>query len=184
MVPKAPMMPSLGLATMAESGSAGRSPGRNSRVKQSCRLLKWVFLASDRSRSENSRQQPMEKSRTSGFSILLNHPMKRVSAARGMRLVKRKLRSSCWVKEEIRVFTVMNLSAGLVSGFCHGYIDSRSVSRRRRGRRDRSRRPQDQGAPGAVAGQAPLLDRTLEDVAPGGAHGSVLRIRHQRLLPL
>jgi len=62
----------------------------------------------------------MEKSRTSGFSILLNHPMKRVSAARGMRLVSRKLRSSCRVKEAIRLFTVMNLSAGLVSGFKHG----------------------------------------------------------------
>src|SRR5215813_10946113 len=41
--------------------------------------------------------------------------MNRVSAARGTRLVSRKLRSSCWVNEEIRLLTVMNLSAGLVS---------------------------------------------------------------------
>jgi hypothetical protein len=55
--------------------------------------LNSVFLASDRSRSENSRQQAIEASRTNGFSILLNQPMKRVSAARGMRLVSRKFRS-------------------------------------------------------------------------------------------
>src|SRR6201987_1676531 len=57
----------------------------------------------------------METSRTIGFSILLNQPMNRVSAARGMRLVNRKLRSSCWVKLAIRLLTVMNLSGGLVS---------------------------------------------------------------------
>ena len=109
------MMPSEGLATTAGSGSAGRRPGRSSRVKQSCRLLNSVFLASDRSRSENSRQQAIEASRTSGFSILLNQPMKRVSAARGMRLVSRKLRSSCWVKRAIRPLIVINLLAGLAS---------------------------------------------------------------------
>src|SRR6201997_1034614 len=108
-------MPSEGLATMARSGSYGRKPGFSSRVKQSCKLLKWVSLASDRSRSENSFQHPIEKSRTTGFSILLNHPMKRVSAARGTRLVSRKLRSSCSVREDIRLLTVMNLSGGPVS---------------------------------------------------------------------
>ena len=46
--------------------------------------------------------------------------MKRVSAARGMRLVSRKLRSSCWVKEAIRALTVMNLSARSISACCHG----------------------------------------------------------------
>src|SRR6266436_4013016 len=177
------MIASDGLTTIEGSGSTGRSPGRSSRVKQSCRLLNSVFFASDKSRSENSRQLAIEASRTSGFSILLNQPMNRVSAARGMRLVSRKLRSSCWVKAEIRLFTVMNLSAGLVSGFNHGYVDSHSVSCRRRGRRDRGGRPQGQGAAGAVAGQAPLLDRTLEDVAPRRAHDPVLRVRHQRLLP-
>src|ERR1700761_9319049 len=115
MVPKAPMMPSDGLTVMAGSGSTGRRPGFSSRVKQSCRLLKSLFFASDRSRSENSFQQPIEKSRTREFSILLNQPMNRVSAARVMRLVNRKLRSSCWVKLAIRLLTVMNLSGGLVS---------------------------------------------------------------------
>src|SRR5262249_38376876 len=60
-------------------------------------------------------QQPIDRSRTSGFWILENQPMKRVSAARGTRLVRRKLRSSCWVKAAIRLLTVMNLSAGVVS---------------------------------------------------------------------
>src|SRR3954463_14631253 len=114
-------MPSDGLATIAGSGLAGRKPGRSSRVKQSCRLLNSVFLASDRSRSENIRQQRSEKSRTQGFSILLNHPMNRVSAARGMRLVSRKLRSSCCVKLAIRPRIVMNLSGGLASA---GGMDS------------------------------------------------------------
>src|SRR6476620_5956591 len=115
------MMPSEGLTTTAGSGSTGRSPGRSSRVKQSCRLLNSVFLASDKSRSENSRQQAIEASRTRGFSILENHPMKRVSAARGMRLVRRKLRSSCWVKAAIRPRIVINLLAGVASA---GGMDS------------------------------------------------------------
>src|SRR3954447_14405528 len=119
--PNAPMMPSEGLATTAGSGSAGRRPGRNSRVKQSCRLLNSVFLASDRSRSENSRQQAIEASRTKGFSILLNQPIKRVSAARGMRLVNRKLRSSCCVREAISPRIVINLLDGLASA---GGMDS------------------------------------------------------------
>src|SRR5487761_2253791 len=91
------------------SGSGRRRPGLSSRVKQSCRLLNSVFLASRRSRSENIRQQAIEASRTIGFSILLNQPMNRVSAARGMRLVRRKLRSSCWVRAEIRPRIVINL---------------------------------------------------------------------------
>src|SRR6516165_5359106 len=115
MVPNAPMMASDGLVTIAGSPSTGRKPGLSSRTKQSCRLLKWLCLASDRSRSENSFQHEIERSRTRGFSILLNQPMKRVSAARGTRLVSRKLRSSCWVRLAIRFLTVMNLSAGLVS---------------------------------------------------------------------
>src|SRR6201992_2142270 len=108
-------MASDGLATIAGSGSAGRRPGRSSRVKQSCRLLKLVFLASDKSRSENIRQQAIDRSRTTGFSILETQPMKRVTAARGIRLVSRKLRSSCWVRLEIRFRIVMNLSAGFAS---------------------------------------------------------------------
>src|ERR1700744_2305596 len=115
MLPWAPTLPSEGLATTAGSGSYGRRPGLSSRGKQSCNLLKCVSLASERSRSENSFQQPIEKSRTSGFSILENQPMKRVRAARGTRLVSRQLRSSCSVREDIRFFTVMNLSEGLVS---------------------------------------------------------------------
>src|SRR5215813_7818114 len=115
MVPWAPTMASAGLATTFGSGSNGRRPGLSSRVKQSCRLLKCVCFASDRSRSENSFQHPIERSRTSGFSTLLKAPMNRVRAARGMRLVNRKLRSSCWVKVAIRLLTVMNLSGGVVS---------------------------------------------------------------------
>src|SRR5260370_16022171 len=115
------MSRALGLATTAGSGSAGRRPGRSSRVKQSCRLLNSVFFASDKSRSENSRQQAIEASRTSGFSIFANQPMNRVSAARGMRLVNRKFRSSCCVKAAIRPRIVIILLAGLASA---GGMDS------------------------------------------------------------
>src|SRR6478752_7722937 len=119
--PNAPTMPSEGLATIAGSGSAGRRPGRSSRVKQSCRLVNSLLRASDKSRSENSRQQAIDRSRTIGFSILLNHPMKRVSAARGIRLVSRKFRSSCWVKAAMRPRTVINLLDGPTSA---GGMDS------------------------------------------------------------
>src|SRR6266436_10334437 len=47
--------------------------------------------------------------------------MKRVAAARGIRLVNRKLRSSCWDTAEIRALIVMILSGGLVSA---GGMDS------------------------------------------------------------
>ena len=53
-----------------------------------------VFLASARSRSENSRHTAIDRSRTSGSSIRLNQPMNRVARRRGMRLVNRKLMSS------------------------------------------------------------------------------------------
>src|SRR5439155_199774 len=56
-----------------------------------------------------------------GCSILLNQPMNRVSAARGIRLVNRKFRSSCCVRLAIRPRIVMNLSAVLVSA---GRMDS------------------------------------------------------------
>src|SRR3984957_11267343 len=121
MAPNAPMMASRGLTTIEVSGSGGRRPGLSSRVKQSCRLLNSVCLAPDTSRSENIRQHAIDASRTSGFSILLNQPMKRVSAARGIRLVSRKFRSSCWVRAEIRPRTVMILLDGPASA---GGMDS------------------------------------------------------------
>src|ERR1700678_624604 len=121
MAPCAPMMPSLGLTTIEGSGWGGRRPGLSSRVKQSCRLLNSVFLASDRSRSENMRQHAIEATRTYGFSILLNQPMNRVSAARGIRLVSRKFRSSCCVRAEIRPRIVMILLDGPASA---GGMDS------------------------------------------------------------
>src|SRR3954449_1696666 len=175
--PWAPTMPSDGLATMEGSGSKGRKPGLSSRVKQSCRLLKWVFCASDKSRSENSFHSAMEPSRTSGFSILLNQPMKRVRAARGMRLVSRKLRSSCWVRLEIRVLTVMNLSAGLVSAVRHGFAHSDSLLVHGRDG-CRCGLPETERAARFVPRQAPVADRSFQDVARRRAADPALRIRH------
>src|ERR1700691_1803132 len=115
------MIASDGLTTIDGSGSDGRRPGLSSRVKQSCRLLNSVFLASDRSSSLNIRQHAIEASFTHGFSILLNQPMNRVSAARGIRLVNRKFRSSCCVRAAIRPRTVMILLDGPASA---GGMDS------------------------------------------------------------
>src|SRR5258708_1815344 len=168
------MMASQGLTTTDGSESGGREPGLSSRVKQSCRLLNVVLRASDRSRSENSRQQAIDRPRIRGCSILLNHPMNRVSAARGMRLVKRKFRSSCCDRTAMRPRIVMNLSAVLGSACRHGFASSDSLSRRCCGDRYSCDISQIAGAPGAVARQARLVDRTCQDVAPGGAADPVL----------
>src|SRR3569833_3645807 len=175
-------MPSDGLATTEGSGSNGRRPGFSSRVKQSCRLVKRSFLASDRSRSENSFHSAMEKSRTSGFSILEIQPMKRVSAARGMRLVNRKLRSSCWVKEAMRALTGMNLSAHSISACCHGNDTPDSLDVRGRRSVCCRRPPEAESADRTVPRQASLAHRALQDVAPGGKAAPDLRIRRERQL--
>ena len=60
-------------------------------MKQSCRLVKSVLAASSRFGSAKSRQTPMERSRTIGWSILLNQPMNWVVSWRGMRLVSKKV---------------------------------------------------------------------------------------------
>ena len=91
-------MASHGLVKTAGSGSTGRAPGTSARVKQSCRLAKRCCCASLRSRSVNSRQTAIDNRASSGLRILLKRPIARVSAMRGMRLVSRKFRSSCWKK--------------------------------------------------------------------------------------
>src|ERR1700722_581258 len=87
-----------------------RAPSFSSRVKQSCTLVKLVFFASLRSRSENSRHSAMQHLHTQGCSIRLTQPMKRVSKPRGIRLVSRKLMSSCCTMRAIKDFSVMSVS--------------------------------------------------------------------------
>ncbi len=48
-------------------------------MKQSCMLRKRGCFASLKSRSEKKRHSPIDRSRTSGCSILLNQPMNWVS---------------------------------------------------------------------------------------------------------
>src|SRR5580704_16176456 len=79
----------------------GRAPDLSSRVKQACRLLNFTVFASVKSRSENKRQRAMLPLHTHGFSMRLNQPMNRVASRRGMRLLKKKLMSSCWVRRAI-----------------------------------------------------------------------------------
>src|SRR6266403_4749423 len=109
-VPQAPTSASQGLTNTPGSGSIGRAPSRNSRVKQSCTLLKPVSLASLRSRSENSRHKAIQQRTTQGCSIRLNHPTNCVRSLRGIRLVSRKLMSSCWTIRAIRAFVVISVS--------------------------------------------------------------------------
>ncbi len=85
-------------------------PSLSSRVKQSCRLLKRLFFASRKSRSENRRHSAMQAAQTSGCSMRLSQPMNSVSQRRGMRLVSRKLISSCCAIRSIRERAVILVS--------------------------------------------------------------------------
>ena len=93
--PQAPTMASQGEVSTSGSGSTTRAPGISSRVKQSCIERNLRVRASLRSRSVNSFHMPIDALLTIGLRILLNLPMKCVSAMRGTRLVSRKFRSSC-----------------------------------------------------------------------------------------
>ena len=75
MLPQAPTIASQGLITIDRSGSIGRAPAFSSRVKHSWILRKRVFLASFRSRSENSRQMLIDRPGIGICSIRLNQPM-------------------------------------------------------------------------------------------------------------
>src|SRR6266496_1198916 len=95
MAPHAPTIASQGLTRTSGSGSTGRAPASSSRMKQSCRLANSFFAASSRLTSANRRHTASERSRTSGLVRLPNQPMNWVARRRGMRLVSRKLTSSC-----------------------------------------------------------------------------------------
>ena len=87
---------SYGEVRMFGLGWIGRRPGFNSLVKQSCRLLKVLVLDSERSKSLKVCQSAMELFTIQGCSSLLHQPIKRVRVILGIRLVSKKLRSSCW----------------------------------------------------------------------------------------
>ena len=93
--PEAPTMASHGLVSFVESASTLRDPFFSSRVKQSCKLRNRVSFASLRFALVKNRMISIDGTLISGWRIRLNRFMKRVTAARGMRLVSRKLRSSC-----------------------------------------------------------------------------------------
>src|SRR5262249_44410243 len=128
MVPQAPTIASHGLTRISARPSIGRAPSLSSRVKQSCMLRKCVFLASRKSRSVNSRHTPIDASRTSGCSIRLNQPINCVASRRGIRLVRRKLMSSCCKTRSSCARTVMGLSTpARKPRFDHGHNDLRHI---------------------------------------------------------
>ena len=102
-------MASHGLTSTLGSGSTGRAPSLSSRVKQSRRLAKLLFLASLRSTSQNSRHIAIDKSRTSGCSIRLNQPTNRVSAPARNAIGQQEIESSWSVSRAIAERTVMFL---------------------------------------------------------------------------
>ena len=93
--PQAPTMASHGLTRT--SGSAIDRPRAVLELADEAivHAAEARFLASRRSRSEKRRHAPIDRSRTSGCSMRLNQPMNCVTSRRGMRLVSRKLMSSC-----------------------------------------------------------------------------------------
>src|ERR1700687_5639527 len=140
-------------------------------------LRNCVFLASRRSRPEKKRQMPIERSRTSGCSIWLNQPMNRVARARGMRLVSRKLSSSC--KSIFRIWdrTVMlRLTLGDKPRI-DGARPHHACPLRARRRRPDDVAGEAEDAAGALEGEAPVVDRACPDGTADCLAGAVLRIR-------
>ena len=125
-----------------------------------------LACASSRSRSENSRQHAIERSRTSGL-LDLAEPADEAGQRRARDAVG---------QQEVQVFLLGQ--AGDQAPYCHesvsrtalalGGMDSPLpilVTVHRRGRRRRGGLPEIAGAAGAVAGQASFADRPLQDVA-------------------
>ena len=182
--PQAPTMASQGLTSTCGSGSIGRAPSLSSRMKQSCMLRKLDLLAprSGRGRRTAARA-PMERSRTSGCSILLNQPMNCVSSRRGMRFVSRKLRSSCGTGAA-RDRSVMEL----LNRCDRTRIRWHSAARHWRSTASASRRwppslREAEAAAGAVARQASLARRATRAWRAGSPRSCpVLRIRRGAVL--
>src|SRR3954469_16608599 len=183
--PQAPMMPSQGLVSTLGSGSTGRAPSFNSRVKQSCRLSKRRLRASLRSRSENSFQMAMELSRTIGLRTLLKRPTNKVSQRRGTRLVSRKLRFSCPGSWEINARTViyLSLNCNSVRAVARGGTLELNSGSLHSGRGDSGvSAAESTGPAAALARQASLARRSFEVVAAPGPLCPVLRVQRGRVL--
>src|SRR5665213_3554301 len=104
------MRASRASSNQARGRSIARAPDLSWRVKHACRLRKYGSRASLRTTSQKSRHKAMAGTLMSGFSILLNHPIANVSQRRGIRLVSRKLMSSCCTTRLIAARTVMAMS--------------------------------------------------------------------------
>src|ERR1700691_2207572 len=116
---------------------------------------------------------------TQGCSIRLHQPMKRVTKRRGMRLLNRKLTSSCWVSRAMRdlAFIVVSLVCNTVRalrssrGMGNYYLRLR-VGRSRPG--ILAAKNSHQAA--AFPGQAPLAGGPFAYGTPLRLLGAVLRV--------
>src|ERR1700733_8532691 len=166
-------MASQGLTSTLGSLSMGRTPGFSARMKQSCRLSNAGLAASSRFGSANRRQRPIERSRTKGWRILLTQPTNWVARRRGIRLVSKKLSSSCWPKRA-------NMDRAVTEP--EGDVDDIGPLCVECGRHRRHHRIDGVGAPDCdttdvVQGEAPLAARPREDVALLRQAGALLRVR-------
>ncbi len=169
--PHAPTIASHGLASTSGSGSIGRAPGFSSRMKHSCRLSKSLLARLVQVAGRRSeRQTAMRRRRAaSGCSILLNQPMKRVERlarhAVGEQEVEglcaRRGNGACVVNRGPR----MRASASRFFSYGLGAGTAAALGL-----------PGAQGAPRAVARQAPVARRPCADGAPRRRAGSGLRI--------
>jgi hypothetical protein len=120
----------------------------------------------------------MERSRTHGCSIRLKRPISIVSQRRGMRLVRRKLRSSCWAIRRIEFEWSWIRKATLVNA-THGLDLCTFPARRGDARR---RHPEAHGPPRVVAREAPVARGPRPDEPDHGQVRPVLRVRGRALL--
>src|SRR5260221_628510 len=119
----------------------------------------------------------MEAERTLGCSMRLNQPTNKVSQRRGMRLVSRKFKFSCWTTRSIkeRVIIVVSFACNTVPR--EEFRDLPDTLLRCRRMRPGRSVPQAPGAAATVARQASVPGRTLAHGAPLRVGGAVLRIR-------
>ena len=184
--PQAPTIASQGLTRTSGSGSIGRAPSLSSRMKQSCRLVnsRLARLA----QVEIGEQPPDARStgsRTSGCSILLNQPMNRVASRRGMRLVSRKLMSSCWntlVERGSHCHQTVRPAGNTIRRHGFALHDLRALRARRRRARDVA--GQAEGAARAVEGQASVAARPRAHGAPLAALVPFYEYDEAAVLPL
>src|SRR5215813_306016 len=113
-LPQAPTIASHGLTATSGRASMVRAPGFNSRMKHACRLSNRRCCDSPKSSSRSKNfQTAIENRVSSGLSMALYQPMKRVSRRRGMRLVSKKISCPRHAHERVSVLGLNSSNGAL-----------------------------------------------------------------------